>query len=135
MFRFVLAWACLSGLYLVLVGQTSVDELVAAACTGLAGAILALAVRRSSDQTVHVRRLGWLAPAAGALAAVPRDVALVGARLLSRDPAPGQFRTQRRRQQGHTAGGIEVLAVSFAPNSFVVAPVQDDRLLTHTLVA
>ena len=71
---------------------------------------------------------------AAALAAMPKEILLVGGRLLAFRPAPGVLETERRQHSGRADGAVEVLATSFAPNRYVVAVVRQDQLLIHRLV-
>ena len=134
--RILLTGATLSGLYLLLVGQASTDELVAAVLTGAAGTALSAAVRAGSRHTFRLPPRVWLPPVARALAAVPKDIVLVGWHLVRPRPGTGVLERQAIRPMGYDPASeqaAQVLAASFAPNRYVVDLIQGNTLLIHRL--
>ncbi|MFL5288965.1 MAG: hypothetical protein ACJ8AW_50435 [Rhodopila sp.] len=117
----------------MLAGQASLDEITAAGLTALAGALLSVAVRLVSGKLVQASQWWLLPTVARALASVPKEVFLVGRRLLSLHPVAGQTQVEPLKANTPTARGIEIMATSFAPNRFVIALVQRDHVLIHTL--
>jgi hypothetical protein len=138
--RLGLTWGCLFGLYLLFTGQTSRDEVVAGALTSAAATILSLVVRRSSSHKFDFTGTAWLRPLATAVASLPREVATVAMHLISPNPASGILETEPLSsappdQTSATFRAVRILAASFAPNSYGLAVVRQDRLLLHRLVA
>lgn len=131
--RSLVVWAFLACMYLVLVGQGSTDELAAAGLTALAGAALSALVRSLSDQPITAGPMTVLRLTGGGVAAVPRDVLVVALRLLALHPGQGGTQVQPLQHRARTARGIEIMAISFAPNRFVIGLVQRDRALIHRL--
>ncbi len=126
-------WASLAALYLLLAGQTSMNEGVAAAATALAGAALSGGVRWSSGEALHARPVSALRLVARAVAALPGDTLLVGARLMSPRPASGRMETKALRETGRTARGLEIMAISLTPSRFVTVLTNEDDVLVHRL--
>jgi hypothetical protein len=135
-FRTALTWMVLFGLYLILTGQASTDEMAAGAAVAMAGTILSVAIRIGPGHAFQLPPGTWMRPMVQALASVPRDTALVGWHLVRPRPCPGQLETEPLRPTGVCPASdhaVQVLAASFAPNRFTVALVQRDRMLMHRL--
>ena len=132
----VLTWGTLSGVYLVLVGQASRDELVAGAVIAAVGTALSLAVRLGSGCRFRLGPSVWLRPVTAAMYAVPRDIALVGWNLARPRPRGGRLEEQPLQAAGRdetSERAVQMLATSFAPNRYVVGLVKGGRVLTHRL--
>lgn len=130
----LLSWGTLYGAYLVLVGQTSADELVAGAIVAAVATALSVAVRFGSRRRFDLKPSVWAVPAAKAFAGIPRDVGLVGYRLIR--PRPGRFEQEQIRdlaQDADTSRAVQIITDSLAPNRFVVAITRGDEALVHRL--
>ncbi|HEX4765238.1 MAG TPA: hypothetical protein VH414_03080 [Lichenihabitans sp.] len=120
-------WMTCSLAYLVLAGQVSLDEGVAAIVTGAGGTLLWVLLRRVSDRRFWFDRWSALA-LARALTGLPAGIFRLGRILLA--SLHGDVSGRRLEQPFHggerddpeEAGrrAIVVLATSLAPNSFVL---------------
>ena len=138
--RLILTWASLVSLYLLLTGQASLDELIAAAFTGAAGAALSAIVRLSSGHSFLLWRRADLRPVVAAIGSVPRETLLVGVRLVSPQLRGGDMISEElpqteRAEDRAAARAVRILATSFAPNRFVVRAEDRAQLWMHRLVA
>ena len=132
--RVVLTWATLFGLYLLLTGQASLDETIAAALVATIGAALSVAVRVGSGQAFSLPPRAWLYPTAKAVGAVPKEIAMVTWQLMRRHPGTGILEgetVQSTGQDAESERAVQVLAASFAPNRYVVGLTQGNKLLMH----
>jgi hypothetical protein len=129
-----LTWGCLFGLYLVLTGQTSVDEVIAGLATAAVATALSVLVRRSSGHLFRLKRLVWLPAVCAALKAVPGEVVIVAARFVSVHPTGGDMQTEPLEAEDATGQALQIVATSFAPNRYVISPVKGGQLLLHRLV-
>lgn len=132
----------LAGSYLVLSGQTSRDEIVAAGLIALAAALLGTMLRLTSDRALSLQGVRWFRLGSRTLLRVGDDVVRVGAVLLSRHPTAGTFRRQTcdsgPERLAAPAGwrAVAVLATSLTPNRFVVSDLPaHSELLVHQLAA
>lgn len=134
-------WVLLAGLYLALCGQTSMDEIAAAAIVAILAATLGELLRRTSQRDMRFHRIGWLRLIGRTLWDIARDTAAVGVAFASPGLTDGRFARQRYGEPHSDAaartGGqaILVLATSLAPRSFVIAVLPAHReLLIHRLL-
>lgn len=138
------AWALLTALYLAFAGQAGAVEAAAGLLAGLAGALLSLAVRRTGERRFRFRGTPWLRVLGRPLLALVTDAARVGGRLLRAvlhgpDGTQGAAVRQPFRQGGAGPGaaarrGLATLAVSFAPNSYVLRIAEHrDEMELHRL--
>jgi hypothetical protein len=132
--------AVLAGLYLILAGQVSTDEVVSGAiCAGSASAI-SLLVRHRAERRFQFSGCGGLRVLTKALAALPAETWRVASRLARPAIPPGALR--RRPSPAAEPGpraaasrAITILSASLAPNSYVVAELAGrPQLLLHVLV-
>jgi len=134
-----LCWAGLFGLYLLLAGEASGEELVAAALTAAAATGSGVLIRRLGGPRAYSARLAWARHAIAPLKALPVDVALVGGVLcraligraagtLLRQP----FDSERDTPLAAARCALVVLGASFAPNTVAVG-IAPARLLLHRL--
>lgn len=124
------AWALLTGLYLAFAGQAGAVEATAGLVAGLAGAVLSHAVRRAGERSFRLRGIPWGRVLGRPLLALAMDTVRVGGVLLRavlrgpdrvRGAAVGQpFRHGRDEPSAAARRGLATLAVSFAPNSYVL---------------
>ncbi len=143
-----IAWALLMGLYLVLAGQVSTTEVVAGLLTGLAAALLSVAVRIDARRQLRFRGVPWITLLGRPALALLSDTARVGAalaRVALRGPdvhgAPEGAVVRQAFAQGGSGAqdgarrGLVTLAVSLAPNSYVLR-IMDERneIRLHRLV-
>lgn len=130
--RLVSTWLLLAGLYIVLAGQTSADELTAAGIAGGMGAALSAAIAAPPRH----RFAPGLAASLRAVLPLPwivaKQTAIVGWLLLQPRRPSGQF-DQETAQQNDDTTAVQILAASLAPNGFVVERTKHDRLLMHRL--
>jgi multisubunit Na+/H+ antiporter MnhE subunit len=131
--RTVLIWGCLFGLYLLLTGQPSTDEVMAGLATAAVATAMSLIVRGSSGHRFRRYRHAWL-PAINALKTVPGEVVIVAARLVSAHAIGGGTETEPLEVRNATGRAIQILATSFAPNRYVISQVKGEQLLLHRLV-
>jgi hypothetical protein len=131
--RPALTWIGLGGLYLLLAGQASTDEVVAAGACAALGTGLAMALEGTcGPRWVWPGRAG-LRSLARAVAAVPGDVLRVGRRLLRWHPAAGGLLVQPP-EDPDAPPALAMWSVSLAPNRYLVGPVRGGRWLLHRLV-
>jgi multisubunit Na+/H+ antiporter MnhE subunit len=139
----IVTWAVLAGVYLLLVDLVQQPELITGAVVAAVAATGSELVRAQRDNPLRVPRRGLLR-AWRPIARAPRDLALViGAivrQLAERRPARGRVRAIPFRHGGDSPDGIGRRALaeglgSFAPNTIVIG-VDDERnlLLVHQLV-
>ena len=123
------AWALLAGIYLVLVGQASTTEVVAALLTGLVAALLSVAVRRTGERQFRFRGVPWLLLLGRPALVLASDTARVGvthARAVLRGPEVGgatvrqPFARGGENAQDAARRGLVTLGVSLTPNSYVL---------------
>src|SRR5579872_4213183 len=137
-FVLLATWFLLLGLYLVLEGGFSSDEIVAGAVSAAAGTGLAALVHRLSDRDFRFRRQAFrpLRRAAWALVA---DTLRVAFALMRVSPPPGAIRRERfvaagREPDQAACRALMVLSESVAPRSYVIALLHhDEEMLLHRL--
>lgn len=139
----VITWALLGGVWLLLTDTVSLPELAAGACVAAVAATASELVRQQRDNALRVPVRGLL-QAWRPLARAPRDLVLVTSAVLRQVVAPkpqcGRLRALPFRHGGDapTAHGRRALAEglgSFAPNTIVVGIDEDrDVILVHQLV-
>lgn len=129
-----LTWGCLFSLYLLLIGQTSVDEVIAGLATAAVATALSVLVRQSSGHPFRLKRLAWLPAVGNALKTVPGDVVIITARLVSAHVPRGGTETELLEVEDTTERAVQILATSFAPNRYVISPIKGGQLLLHRLV-
>ena len=144
----LLSWAVLFALYLLFAGQASSAELVAGALLGALAAAYEVHVRRLARCKLRLTA-PWSRLTVRTLGALARDTGLVGWGLI-RAIAGRPLQGGEARQPFETgdlspgaAGGaaaghraIAVLAVSIAPNTYVIDVLEPPQgLLVHRLVA
>jgi hypothetical protein len=142
---FLIWWALLSGLYLLLVFKTEPAEIVAAIVCGAISAFGAELVRRHGSVRLALPGWGWLR----AVAALPRHTVVDTWRLVivlwrvvvRREDVHGRFISlpfKGARGRSPEAAGRRAMAKligSVAPNTLVVGFANDkDRVLLHQLV-
>ena len=133
-------FALMASAYLLLSGQTSADELVAAVVIAAAAVALAQILSRVSERAFVLQGIGWPRLIGGTLARLAREVMTVGAVLTSRQPTDGRFERQRfigiREDEQAEAGrrAVVTLATSLTPASFVIGVLTaHHELLLHRL--
>ena len=133
-----LRWFVLAGLYLVLAGDASVAEIVAAVLSGGMAAAGSLVLQRTAERPLRLR-VAWSRVFLQAVTALLRDtvaVSAVAARALVGRPHGRVIRRRVREPRGRAARAghraVEILGASLAPNEYVI---DDDRasLLLHRL--
>lgn len=136
----VARWTVLAGLYLVLAGQASRAEIVAAALAGAAGAALSLILRAVAERQFDLR-LDWLRALAGIAWSLVRDTVRVQGALAAAlfEPRAGAvMRRPRDQPRGGAARAgrraVEILAQSVAPNEYVIED-EPQALCLHRLAA
>lgn len=140
MLWWLVTWVLLFGLYLLLSGQASGEELVAAALSAAAAVGSGLLVRRFGGPRVYRFRAAWLTRAAVPLKSLLLDLLLVGRVLLGamvRRAAGGIILRQPFDDRDDTPlaaarGALVVLGASFAPNT-VALGIAPRRLVLHRL--
>ncbi len=136
----VATWCLLLGLYLVLEGAISSDEMVAGALAAAVATVLAVTVRRISDQSFSFRRIQWFHLLGQTTKALVMDTLRVAMALIRAAPTPGViaqevFRSRERDPEDAANRALLVLSRSIAPNSYVIAvPDHQHELLLHRLV-
>lgn len=147
MARTLLTWLTLFALYLLFAGQASGAELCAGALAAIAGALLALYIRRREQRAMRLAA-PWTRLVGRVAAALGRDTVAVGAalaRAASGRSVRGVMQHQDFEPGGETpeAAGrraLVILAGSVAPNGFVwqaggaASGGGGGRLLVHRLV-
>jgi hypothetical protein len=113
-------------LYVLLAGQASTDEIVAAVLTTAAATVFSRAQRGLSDRGFHILHLPLARMALGAATSLITDTARVSRHLARLHPRPGRLERNAIPFGGDTPGdagrrALETLRTSIAPNSFVVA--------------
>jgi hypothetical protein len=133
----IVAWCLLLSLYLVVAGQTSTDEIVAAVMTAGAGTLLMIIERRVSARRLSFRQLPWLRTVADSAKALLIDPLRVTRSLASRPAPPGVIVREPfdPYSPDETAAGMRAvlaLSKSIAPNAYVIE-VLPRELLLHRL--
>ncbi len=137
-----LVWILLFGLYLLFVGQATIAELVAALVTSGLAAAYHWYVRTKAHRRFRFAA-PWLRLGLRVARALARDTALVGwglTRAILGRMVRGGLTRQPFQAGGHTPQaaahrGIDMLAASIAPNSYVIDVPEPPRgLLMHRLV-
>jgi hypothetical protein len=141
--RFTIWAGLLIGLWLVLVGEWSQVELVAAVSVAVVAATAAVAARRVPAVRAHVPR-AWLADARSLPVAIVADFGILTwvlvRSLLRRERVHGKFRVKPLPATGEGIVGRGVrawvtVAATVSPNAYVVhIDADDDRVLLHDLV-
>jgi hypothetical protein len=135
----IATWCLLLGLYLVLAGQTSIDEIVAAAMAAAAATLLTIIEQRVSARRLSFRRLAWLRTISDTARALLLDPLRVARSLMSLSPPPGTMIREPFISHGRdeaSAGQRAVLGLSksIAPNAYVIEVLWPHRqLLLHRL--
>jgi multisubunit Na+/H+ antiporter MnhE subunit len=124
------AWVGLAALYLLFAGQVSRNEIIAGLGASVLAALYAAVARHVAKAKLRLR-LHWPRIAASVLRSLVVDTAKVGVALLRCEPGLLTSREQPAQDAGQRA--VTVLAVSVAPNSFVVRD-DGDALVLHELV-
>ena len=142
MLAWVVGWAIraalLFGMYLLFSGQASASELVIGGIFAALGAGLALLVRWAGGVRFRFRA-PWLHLLRGLVVSIPRDVALVGWRLLRGASRPGRLAAAPFDPGGDTPEAAfrraaVFLVRSVAPNEFVLTLSPEwARVQTHRL--
>jgi len=141
MVRAVAKLVLLFALYLLLAGQASTDELVAAALCAGGATGLSLAIPLIAERHFAFHRVPWLRLLASTACALPVEAAQVGGRLARLKPLRGNI--QRRPFAAAGTGpedasrrGLVTLATSLTPNTYVLAVLTGrQELLVHRLVS
>ena len=138
-------WALLTGIYLVLAGETSTTEVVAGLLTGLVAALLSVAVRKDAGRRFRFRGVPWLLLLGQPALVLVSDTARVGvalARTILRGPegAPdGSIMRQAFARGGEDAKdaarrGLVTLGISLTPNTYVLRIMDErDEMRLHRL--
>lgn len=139
----IVAWALLAGIYLVLAGEASTSEVVAAVVAGLAAALLSVAVRRTGERRFRFSGVPWLHVLGKPALNLATDTARVGAalaRTVLRGPeAEGATVRQVFAPGGEDAQdaarrGLVTLGVSLTPNSYTLRIMDErDEMRLHRL--
>lgn len=130
----------LFGLYLLLTGQASTDELVAAALCALAATALSVTIPLVAQRHFAFRGVPWLRLIAGTLGSLMADLVRVARRLARPRIPPGRierwaFDTGTAEPSDTARRGLVTAAASVAPNTYIVAVLPGRReLLVHRLV-
>jgi hypothetical protein len=140
----ILDLAVFAGLYLLLAGVASTDEIVAAGTCALLATAFSILLRRGAARQFRFRSVPWHRVLARPLAALLPDTVRV-ARMLARAvvlgprQGAGAWTWQEFRHGGDGADdaarrALVTLGVSFAPNAYVLQlPDTRDALLLHRL--
>jgi hypothetical protein len=138
----LLAWAFTAALYLLLIDNTALPELIVGVCAATLSAT-GFELAREQDIAHVATRLGWLRRLPRPLTRVPSDIAIVSWSALRQLVRPrrtrGRFRTVRFRCGDEEAletarGALAEAFGSFAPNTIVVGIDADrDLMLAHQL--
>lgn len=135
----IATWCLLLGLYLVLAGQTSTDEAVAAAMTAVAASLLQIIEQRVSARRLAFRGISWLHIIGDSVRAMITDTLLVARALVSLSAPSGSivrepFLSHGRDTAGHGLHAVLSLSKSIAPNAYVIEVLSArDELLEHRL--
>jgi hypothetical protein len=125
-----IAWVGLAAAYLLFAGQVSRNEIIAGLGASILAAVYAAIAHRAADRKLRLR-LNWPRVAASVLRSLLVDTAKVGAALVRCEPGLLTSRAQPAEDAGRKA--VTVLALSMAPNSYVVRD-DGDALVLHALV-
>lgn len=140
MVRVVTKLLLLFGLYLLLTGQTSIDELVAAALCALAAAALSVAIPLVAQRHFAFRGVAWLRLIGGTLTSLMADLARVGLHLARLRIPSGNvqrwaFATGTAQAPDTARRGLVTAATSVAPNTYVLVVLTGrQEVLVHQLV-
>lgn len=122
----VLRWAALTALYLALVGQVPIAEVVAGLLSGLAAMLLSWALRAMAERPFALRA-PWHRLVPRLALSLARDAARVAIALAKAIPAGGTGESLRQpfAADGDGAAGaghraLAVLLASLAPNGYVI---------------
>jgi hypothetical protein len=132
--RWLVWWGLLAALWLLLVDNTKLPELVAGAVAAALGATAAAAIEERHPVRLAPRP-GWLLGGLRVLPRLPLDCLVLAVALVRR--RPGSFRAIRFRGGGDDPESVarrafaEVLD-SLGPNSYVVG-IDEDVMLVHQL--
>ena len=136
------AFAIAGAFYLLLAGQLSATELIAAAPVALtaSGFTVALRHERTRPMQIGARAASVAVRGSSALLSDAVRVGGVLAHAIFRRPADsaGFFMHQPFRRGGDSARdagrrGVVILGLSLAPNGFVVGDTEDGSLIVHRL--
>jgi hypothetical protein len=132
-------WCLLLGLYLVLAGQTSTDEIVAAVLASAAATLLMMIEQRVSSRRFAFRDVPWLHVVNDTARALIIDTLRVARCLLS-SPAPSgtivrePFQSHDRDEAARGLSAVLGLSKSIAPNAYVIEVLLPrHELLQHRL--
>jgi|SRR5579883_3153546 len=137
----IVTWCLSWGLYLVLAGQPSLDEILAGALTGAVAVLLSIVTRHTAERRLSFRRVGWRQLILDTAIALAADTLKVAVALLRISPPMGAFEQTATSSHGSEAeraacNAVLVLSKSIAPNAYVIWGVDhDERLLIHHLSA
>ena len=125
-------WVTLAGAYLLLAGQVSRNEIIAGLGASVTAAVYAAVAHRTVDAPLRLR-LPWLRVILTVLRDLAVDTVRVGAALFSAKPGALSHRKPRAGEMADPGRrAVAILALSVAPNSFVVRA-EDDAMLMHRL--
>lgn len=130
----------LSGLYLVLAGQVSTDEVIAALLAGAAATGLALAVPRVAARHFDFAGVPWARLLLATLRSLASETWQVGLRLLRPRPQGGRIvrwplQAHGDRRQKAARRGLVTLGLSLTPNGYMLSVLPDrEEVLVHQLV-
>lgn len=135
----IVTWCLLLGLYLVLAGQTSIDEMVAAAMAAVAATLLLIIVRRVSGRGFGFRGLPWLRIVGNTTRALIIDTLRVAWSLVLSSPPAGTimrepFVSHDRDDEARGQRAVLGLSESIAPNAYIIEVLWSrHELLQHRL--
>ncbi len=136
----IVMWWLSLGLYLVLAGQSSLDEVIAGALAAASVVLLTVLTWRVADHSFRFRRIAWLRLLTDTGRALALDTARVLVALLTPQPPSGRFVHEPEPLQGSDAEraaqrALLVLSRSMAPNAYVIWSLgRDHKLSLHRLV-
>lgn len=118
-------WCVLLGVYLVLTGETSADEVVAGALASAAATLLAILMHRIAARHFKFRQVRWKHLVVSTANSLITDTARVAVSLLRPSPPSGGFVRRTMASHGRDAEqaacrAVLVLAGSMTPNAYVI---------------
>lgn len=130
----------LFGLYLLLVGQTNADELVAAGLCAIAAGGLSVVITSITERHFAFHHVPWARLLVSSLQTLATEAIKVGTRLVREVPPHGgiqrrPFAAAGQQPEDNARRGLVTLTTSLAPNTCVLAVLRGRReMLVHRLV-
>jgi hypothetical protein len=121
----IATWFLLLGLYLVLAGQTSTDEVVAGALAAATATLLLIIERHVATRQFAFRGLPWLRIVGDGARALMIDTLRVASTLMSLSTPSGTivrepFLSHDRDEAARGLCAVLGLSMSIAPNAYVI---------------